>query len=105
LAFIRRDPSHPGLFKRRSRRSNNWTTGARYEIRCNRQQLLDAHHEPPLRKSTGARPVGGGKSGVRAAETNLRYSTIQAPTTALSDPPTEVGDAVSSIMNMEARRL
>ncbi len=73
-----------------------------YEVARNHQQLLDATVVSAGAQVQQARArVAASKAALDRAEENLRYSTIRAPIAGIVlTRPTEVGDAVSSILNL-----
>ena len=73
-----------------------------YEVARNRQDLLDATVQTATAQVEQARArVAAAKASLDRAEETLGYSTIRAPITGIVlVRPTEVGDAVSSILNM-----
>jgi len=73
-----------------------------YEVARNRQDLLDATVQTATAQVEQARArVAAAKASLDRAEETLGYSTIRAPISGIVlVRPTEVGDAVSSILNM-----
>ena len=73
-----------------------------YELARNRQQLLDATVVTSGAQVQQAKAgVAAAKAALDRAEENLHYSTIRAPISGIVlIRPTEVGDAVSSILNL-----
>jgi HlyD family secretion protein len=73
-----------------------------HEVAKNRQQLLDATVQTAGAQVEQARArVAAAKASLDRAEETLRYSTIRAPISGIVlTRPTEVGDAVSSILNL-----
>ena len=72
------------------------------EVSKNRQQLLDATVQTAAAQVEQARArVAAAKAALDRAEEFLRYATIRAPIAGLVlTRPTELGDAVSSILNL-----
>ena len=104
LEFTRRDYERAqGLFQNKvaSRQALDDAERA-YKIAQNRQQLLDATVECASAQTQQARArVAAAKAAVDRAVENLGYATIRAPINGIVLlRPTEVGDAVSSILNM-----
>jgi HlyD family secretion protein len=104
LEFTRRDFERVrGLFKEKIASQQQLDDASRaYEVAQNRQQLLNALVQSASAQVAQARArVAAAKAALDRAETNLRYSTIQAPIGGIVlTRPTEVGDAVSSILNL-----
>jgi len=73
-----------------------------HEVAKNRQQLLDATVQTASAQVEQARArVAAAKAALDRAEETLRYATIRAPFSGIVlTRPTEVGDAVSSILNL-----
>jgi HlyD family secretion protein len=73
-----------------------------HEVAKNRQQLLDASVQTASAQVEQARArVAAAKAALDRAEETLRYATIRAPFSGIVlTRPTEVGDAVSSILNL-----
>jgi HlyD family secretion protein len=73
-----------------------------HEVAKNRQQLLDATVQTASAQVEQARArVAAAKAVLDRAEETLRYATIRAPFAGVVlTRPTEVGDAVSSILNL-----
>lgn len=73
-----------------------------YEVARNRQELLDATVQTASAQVEQARArVAAAKASLDRAEETLGYSTIRAPISGVVlIRPTEVGDAVSSILNL-----
>jgi HlyD family secretion protein len=73
-----------------------------YAISGNRQQLLDAAVQTAAAQVVQARAqVAAAKASLDRAEESLRYATIRAPISGIVlTRDTEVGDAVSSILNL-----
>ena len=73
-----------------------------HEMAKNRQQLLDATVQTASAQVEQARArVAAAKAVLDRAEETLRYATIRAPFSGVVlTRPTEVGDAVSSILNL-----
>jgi HlyD family secretion protein len=73
-----------------------------HELAKNRKQLLEATVRTAAAQVSQARArVGAAKAALDRSEENLRYSTIRAPISGIVlTRPTEVGDAVSSILNL-----
>lgn len=104
LEFARRDHERAqGLFKEKVASQQQLDDASRaYEIAQNRQRLLDATVQTAAAQVEQARArVAVAKAGQDRAEENLRYATIRAPIAGIVlTRPTEVGDAVSSILNL-----
>ncbi len=104
LEFTRRDLERlKGLFGAKIASQQQLDDADRaYEVASNRQQLLEATVRTAAAQVEQARArVAAAKAVVERAETNLRYATIRAPIDGVVlTRPTEVGDAVSSILNL-----
>ena len=104
LEFARRDYERAqGLFKEKIASQQQLDDADRaYEVSRNRQQLLEATIRTAGAQVQQARArAAAAKAALDRAEENLRYSTIRAPISGLVlTRPTEVGDAVSSILNL-----
>jgi HlyD family secretion protein len=104
LEFTRRDYERAQeLFKQKIASQQALDDASRaYEVSRNRQQLLEAavqSAEAQLEQA-GAR-VAAAKAALDRAEEGLGYATIRAPITGLVlTRDTELGDAVSSILNL-----
>jgi len=104
LEFARRDYERAqGLFKEKVASQQQLDDAGRvYEMSRNRQQLLEATVK------TAAAQIGQARAGVAVAKAtldraqeNLSYATIRSPLNGVVLlRPTEVGDAVSSILNL-----
>jgi HlyD family secretion protein len=72
------------------------------QISKNRQQLLDAAARTAAAQTEQARAqVAAAKAALDRAEESLGYATIRAPITGIVlNRPKEIGDAVSSILNL-----
>ena len=104
LEFTRRDYERAqGLFKEKIASQQQLDDAERaYQICRNHQQLLDATVECAAAQIQQARArVAAAKAALDRAEESLGYATIRAPISGIILlRPTEVGDAVSSILNM-----
>jgi HlyD family secretion protein len=104
LAFARRDYERAqGLFKEKIASQQSLDDAERaYEVSKNRQQLLEAIARSATAQVDQARArVAAGKASLDRAEETLSYATIRAPFSGIVlTRPTEVGDAVSSILNL-----
>ena len=104
LAFARRDSERAQeLFKQKIASQQQLDDASRaYELSKNRQQLLEAAVQTAAAQVEQARArVAAAKAALDRAEENLRYATIRAPFAGIVlTRPTEVGDAVSSILNL-----
>jgi len=104
LEFARRDYVRvQGLFTEKIASEQQLDDATRaHEVAKNRQQLLDATVQTASAQVEQARArVSAAKAAVDRAEETLRYATIRAPFAGIVlTRPTEVGDAVSSILNM-----
>jgi HlyD family secretion protein len=104
LEFARRDYERvQGLFKEKIASQQALDDADRaYAVARNRQQLLDATVENCAAQVEQARArVAAAKASLDRNEENLGYTTIRAPITGIVlARPTEIGDAVSSILNM-----
>jgi HlyD family secretion protein len=104
LRFARRDYERAqGLFKEKIASQQQLDDANRaYEVSQNRQQLLDATVQCAAADIEQARArVAAAKAALDRAEESLRYATIRSPINGVVlVRPTEVGDAVSSILNL-----
>jgi len=104
LEFARRDYERAQeLFKEKIASQQQLDDAGRaYEISRNRQQLLEATVRTAGAQVQQARArVAAAKAALDRTEETLRYSTIRAPISGIVlMRPTEVGDAVSSILNL-----
>jgi HlyD family secretion protein len=104
LEFARRDFERAqGLFKEKVASQQQLDDASRaYEVSRNKQQLLDATVQTCAAQVQQARAgVEAAKASLDRAEENLRYSTIRSPLNGIVlIRPTEIGDAVSSILNL-----
>ena len=104
LEFARRDfVRAQELFKQKIASQQQLDDASRaHEVAKNRQQLLDATVQTAGAQVEQARArVAAAKAAHDRAEETLRYATIRAPFYGVVlSRPTEVGDAVSSIVNM-----
>ena len=104
LEFARRDYERAqGLFKEKIASQQQLDDASRaYEVARNRQQLLDATVQTAGAQVEQARArVDAAKASLDRAEETLSYATIRAPIAGIVlSRPTEVGDAVSSILNL-----
>lgn len=104
LEFLRRDYERAqGLFKEKIASQQALDDAERlYEVSRNRQQLLDATVQTAAAQVAQARAqVAAAKAVLDRAEETLSYATIHAPISGIVLlRPTEVGDAVSSILNL-----
>ena len=104
LEFARRDfVRAQELFKQKIASQQQLDDASRaHEVAKNRQQLLDATVQTAGAQVEQARArVAAAKAAHDRAEETLRYATIRAPFSGVVlSRPTEVGDAVSSILNM-----
>jgi HlyD family secretion protein len=104
LEFARRDYERAqGLFKEKIASQQQLDDADRaYAVSRNRQQLLDAIARSGSAQADQARArVAAAKASLDRAEETLSYATIRAPFSGIVlTRPTEVGDAVSSILNM-----
>ncbi|HVV70054.1 MAG TPA: efflux RND transporter periplasmic adaptor subunit, partial [Verrucomicrobiae bacterium] len=104
LEFARRDYERvQGLFKAQIASQQALDDANRaYEVAKNRQQLLDASVKTADAQVEQAHArVAAAKAALDRAEENLSYATIRAPISGIVlTRPTEVGDAVSSILNL-----
>src|SRR5215469_4223225 len=104
LGFTRRDYGRAqGLFKDKIASQQQLDDAERaYEVSRNKQQLLDASAECAAAQAQQCRArVAAAKAEVDRAEENLGYATIRAPITGIVlQRWNEVGDAVSSLLNL-----
>ncbi len=104
LEFARRDwVRAQELFKQKIASQQQLDDASRaHEVAKNRQQLLDATVQTATAQVEQARArVAAAKAALDRAEETLRYATIRAPFDGIVlTRPTEVGDAVSSILNL-----
>lgn len=104
LEFARRDYERAqGLFKEKVASQQQLDDASRaYEVSRNRQQLLDATVKTAAAQVEQAKAgVGVAKATLDRAQENLSYATIRSPLNGVVLlRPTEVGDAVSSILNL-----
>ena len=104
LEFARRDFARAQeLFNQKIASQQQLDDASRaHEVAKNRQQLLDATVQTASAQVEQARArVAAAKAVLDRAEETLRYATIRAPFSGVVlTRPTEVGDAVSSILNM-----
>jgi HlyD family secretion protein len=104
LEFARRDSERAqGLFKQKIASQQQLDDASRaYEVSKNRQQLLEATLLCATAQVHQARArVAAAAAALDRAGESLRYSTIRAPISGIVlTRPTEVGDAVSSILNL-----
>jgi len=104
LEFARRDYERAqGLFKEKIASQQQLDDASRaYEVARNHQQLLDATVQTAGAQVEQARArVAAAKASLDRAEETLSYATIRAPIAGIVlSRPTEVGDAVSSILNL-----
>ena len=104
LEFARRDSARAQeLFKQKIASQQQLDDASRaFEVSKNRQQLLDATVQTAGAQVEQARArVAAAKAALDRAEETLRYATIRAPIAGLVlTRTTELGDAVSSILNM-----
>jgi HlyD family secretion protein len=104
LEFARRDYERAqGLFKEKIASQQQLDDADRaYTVCRNRQQLLEAIARSGSAQADQARArVAAAKASLDRTEETLSYATIRAPFSGIVlTRPTEVGDAVSSILNM-----
>lgn len=104
LEFARRDSERAqDLFKEKIASQQQLDDANRaYEVAKNRQQLLDAIARSASAQVDQARArAAAAQAALDRAEENLGYATIRAPFSGIVlTRPTEVGDAVSSILNL-----
>jgi len=104
LEFARRDLERAQeLFKQKIASQQQLDDASRaHEVSKNRQQLLDATIQTAGAQVAQARArVEAGKAALDRAEELLRYATIRAPIAGIVlTRSVELGDAVSSILNM-----
>jgi HlyD family secretion protein len=104
LEFDRRDYERAqGLFKEKIASQQQLDDAERaYEMSKNHQQLLEASVQTAAAQTQQARAqVAAAKAVLDRAEETLGYATIRAPISGIVlQRPTELGDAVSSILNL-----
>jgi len=104
LEFARRDfVRAQGLFAEKIASQQNLDDATRaFELARNRRQLLEATVDTAAAQVSQARArVAAARAALDRGEENLRYSTIRAPISGIVlTRPTEMGDAVSSILNL-----
>lgn len=104
LEFARRDYERAkGLFAEKIASAQQLDDADRaYALARNKQELLDATVQSAAAELEQARArVAAAKAALDRAEEFLKYATIRAPIGGIVlTRPTEVGDAVSSILNM-----
>lgn len=104
LQFARRDFERAqGLFNQKIASQQQLDDASRaYEVARNHQQLLDASVQSAGAQVVQARArVAAAKASLDRAEETLSYATIRAPISGMVlSRPTELGDAVSSILNL-----
>src|SRR5215470_16961845 len=104
LEFARRDYERAqGLFKEKIASQQQLDDASRaYEVAQNRQKLLEATVQTAAAQVEQARAhVAAAKASLDRAEENLSYATIRSPINGVVlVRPTEIGDAVSSILNL-----
>ena len=104
LEFSRRDFERAqGLFQEKIASQQQLDDASRaYEVARNHQQLLEATVQTAGAQVQQARArVAAAKASLDRAEETLSYATIRAPINGIVlSRPTEVGDAVSSILNL-----
>jgi HlyD family secretion protein len=104
LEFARRDQERAqGLFKEKIASQQQLDDASRaYEVAQNRQKLLEATVQTAAAQVEQARAhVAAAKASLDRAEENLSYATIRSPINGVVlVRPTEIGDAVSSILNL-----
>jgi HlyD family secretion protein len=104
LAFNQRDYERAqGLFQQKIASQQQLDDAERaLQISKNRQLLLDASVQTAAAQTGQARAqVAAATAAMDRAQENLDYATIRAPITGIVlSRPTEVGDAVSSILNL-----
>ncbi len=104
LVFNQRDYERAqGLFKDKIASQQQVDDADRaLQISKNRQQLLDAPVQTAAAQTEQARAqVAAASAAVDRAEESLGYATIRAPIAGVVlNRPTEIGDAVSSILNL-----
>jgi len=104
LQFAKRDYQRAqGLFRDKIASQQQLDDAERaYEVSQNRQQLLDATVQSAAAQIEQARArVAAAKAALDRAEESLSYATIRAPINGVVlTRDTEVGDAVSSILNL-----
>jgi HlyD family secretion protein len=104
LEFARRDAERAqGLFQQKIASQQQLDDANRaYEMSKNRQQLLEAIARSAAAQVDQARArVAAAKASLDRADETLSYATIRAPFSGIVlTRPTEVGDAVSSILNL-----
>jgi HlyD family secretion protein len=104
LAFTRRDYERAqGLFREKIASQQQLDDANRaYDVARNQQELLESavHSAAALIQQAEAR-VAAAKAALDRAEENLNYATIRAPISGIVlIRDTEIGDAVSSILNL-----
>lgn len=104
LEFTRRDAERAqGLFSNKIASQQQLDDANRaYEVAKNRQQLLEAIDRSAAAQVDQARArVAATQASLERAQETLGYATIRAPFAGLVlTRPTEIGDAVSSILNL-----
>ena len=104
LEFARRDYERAQeLFKQKIASQQQLDdSGRAYEISKNRQQLFNAAVQTAAAQVEQARArAAASKAALDRSEEILRYATVRAPIAGIVlSRPTEVGDAVSSILNL-----
>jgi HlyD family secretion protein len=104
LEFAKRDHTRAQeLFKQKIASQQQLDDASRaLEVSKNRQELLDAAVQTAAAQVVQARArVGAAKAALDRAEEFFRYATIRAPINGIVlTRPVELGDAVSSILNM-----
>jgi HlyD family secretion protein len=104
LTFNQRDYDRAqGLFKAKIASQQQVDDADRaLQISKNKQQLLDAEVQTTAAQTEQARAqVAAAKAALELAEESLGYATIRAPISGIVlNRPTEIGDAVSSMLNL-----
>ncbi|SPE57210.1 Secretion protein HlyD [Verrucomicrobia bacterium] len=104
LAFLERDYVRAqGLFKEKIASQQQLDDAQRaFEMSQNRQQLLESAVRTAVAQVEQARAqIAAAQAALDRAEENLRYATIRAPISGIVlTRDTELGDAVSSILNL-----
>ncbi|HWH69989.1 MAG TPA: biotin/lipoyl-binding protein, partial [Candidatus Sulfotelmatobacter sp.] len=104
LEFARRDYERAqGLFKEKIASQQQLDDASRaYEVSRNRQQLLEANLQSATAEVEQARArVAAARAALDRTEETLSYTTVRAPIAGIVlSRPTEVGNAVSSILNL-----